>query len=323
MVMDLFKTQKLTEGLTTGKAKVVKIGSGRNTAYLDTDASLKPATPVYYFIAWECTVKENGETVTLPFDKLSNVSKVAVTSPAAPQTGSAPNWVATDSAISAFPSLDNAARRLIAETQVLLKPSASPLSRIDAALKISKDATARLSARSTELIDDVKRLTAALSAPIPAVYVTQMSSATGGTAFLLAELAKRLGDTSDPSRPPFDNGEYVIGVCFVAGAPRLADLAKVIAFFKALFGPANAANPLLGLLASIDTLVAQAETVVFQPDMTPFPPGTDLTAIDPATGRPPTLGTAVIAADGTPVAADSPDNPNAGNTNVPPSAERC
>lgn len=323
MVMDLFTTQKLTEGLTAGTTKVVKIGSGKNTAYLDADATLKPTTPVYYFIAWECTVNENGKTVTLPFDKLSNVSKVMVTKPSPPQTGSSPNWVATDSAISAFPSLSNAAERLIAETRVLLKPSANSGSRIKNAVELSKGASVRLAARSTELINDVKRLSAALSAPIPKLYVTQMSSGTGGNGFLLAELAKRLGDLTDSSRPPFDNGEYVCGVCFVAGAPRLADLSKVIAFFGAIFGPATAANPLLGLLASIDTLVAQAETAVFQPDMAPFPPGTDLTNIDPATGQPPVPKTPVIADDGTPVETDSNSNPNAGNTNTPSPLERC
>jgi hypothetical protein len=322
-VLDLFDTATLTEGLTSGKNKVVKIGSGKNTAYLDTDASIDKATPVYYFIAWECSVQEHGETVTLPFDRLSNVSKVAVKAPTPPQTGSSPNWKATDAAIDALPALSDAAQRFLAEASVMLKPSAHSASRIGDAVKLAQGAAIRLAARSTELVNDIKRLSAAMSAPIPSLYVTQMSSEKGGTAFLLSELAKRLGDTTDGTRPPFDNGEYVCGVCFVAGAPRLADLAKVITFFNAIFGAATASNPLLGLLASIDTLVTQAETVVFQPNMTPFPSGTDLTGVDPATGKPVVAATPAIASDGTPVATLDAANPNAGDTNVTPTSELC
>lgn len=150
-----------------------------------------------------------------------------------------------------------------------------------------------------------------------------MSSATGGNAYLISELSKRLYDTSDGSRPPFDNGEYVCGVCFVAGAPRQTDLASTTAFFNAVFGPATPQNPLLGLLAAISTSVTQAEATVFQQNMQPFPSGTDLTNVDPATGLPVVTPTPVIAADGTAVTADSPDNPNAGNTNVTPPQERC
>jgi hypothetical protein len=190
-------------------------------------------------------------------------------------------------------------------------------------LDLSKGASARLAARATELINDVQRVAAALSAPIPSLYVTQMSSTSGGNAFLLAELAKRLGDPSDRSRPPFDHGEYVCGICFVSGAPRLADLASIIAFFEAIFGPADATNPLQGILDAIDTLVTQAEATVFQPNMTPFPPGADLTNINPATGRPVVPSTPVISASGVPVAGISPNNPNAGDTNVTPTSELC
>lgn len=320
-VLDFFPTQALTEGMTNGRHKVISIGSGRGSAFLDADSSLKPGVPVYYCVAWETITTENGAKATLPFDRVSNVAKVEVKAPPPPQTGKSPDWVATGSAIEAFPPLARAAQVLIEETRVLVASAGtSPTSRLSDAMKLSASASARLSARATELLNDVTQLSTTLSRPIPSLYVTQMSSATGGNAYLMSELAKRLGDTSDPSRPPFDNGEYVCGVCFVAGAPRLADLASTIAFFEALFGPADAANPLMGLLAAIDTAVTQAEAAVFGPDMRPLPAGT---VVDPLTGKPPAADTPVTADSGTPVATDSPDNPNAGDTNVTPTSDLC
>ncbi len=320
-VLDFFPTQALTEGMTNGKHKVISVGSGRGAAFLDSDESLKPGVPVYYCVAWETVTTENGSSATLPFDRVSNVVKVEVKSPPPSQTGKSPDWVATGSAIEAFPPLARTAQILIEETRVLLASSGtSPKSRLADASKLTSSASARLSARATELLNDVKQLSTALSRPIPSLHVTTMSSATGGNAFLMKELAKRLGDTSDSSRPPFDNGEYVCGVCFVAGAPRLADLAATIAFFDALFGPADADNPLMGLLEAIDTSVTQAEAAVFGPDMQPLPPGT---VVDPLTGKAPAPSTPVTANTGTPVATDSPDNPNAGDTNVTPTSELC
>lgn len=322
-VLELFPTQALTEGMTSGDYTVVAIGSGKNSAYLDTDATIDATKPLYYAVTWEVDVSENGgDAVTLPFSRLSGVVKVVPKAPAPQQSGQTPDWIATDSAINLFPGLAAGAQSLIEEARVLLKPSTSPLDKINGAIAVAAGATQRVAARSKELLDDVKRLSAALSSPMPSLYITQMSSATGGNAFLMAELAKRLGDKADPTRPPFDAGEYVCGVCIVAGAPRLADLASVIAFFEALFGPAAATNPLLGIIAAIDTVVTQAETTVFGPDMRPLTPA-QAAGVDPATGLPPVPSTPVITDDGTAVATTDRANPNAGDTNVTPTSELC
>lgn len=320
-VLNFFSTQSLTEGMTSGNATVISIGDGKTSSFLDTAVKLDPKIPVYYCVAWQCTGTEADTTFTMPYDRVSNVAKVVATAPAPPQTGKSPDWVATPNALGVFPILAKATASLLAQTQSALSPSSGSNKRLSNALKLAQGSAARLSARSTELLHDVQSLQTSLSRPIPSMYVTQMSSSSGGNAFLMSELARRLQDTSDGSRPPFDNGEYVCGICLVAGAPRLADLANILTFFNALFGPANAANPLMGLLAAIDTAVTQAETVVFQPDMTPYPPGTP--NIDPLTGQPPVASTPIISEDGTAVATDSAANPNAGFTNVVPTSELC
>lgn len=317
-VLDLFSTQTLTEGMVSGKSKVLSIGHGLGSAYLDTEHL--PDVPVYYCVAWETNASEPNGTSTLPFDKVSNVAKVSMKSPQPPQTGSSPDWTATGSAIEAFPPIARAAQTLIEQTRTLIAPSGTSSSRLSGAMQLAQDTSKRLSARATDLTNDVKQLATALSRPIPSLYVTQMSSGTGGNVFLMSELAKRLNDMSDTSRPPFDHGEYVCGVCFVAGAPRLADLAAAIAFFDVLFGPPAATNPLMGLLAAIDTAVTQAEAAVFGPNMQPLPPGT---VVDPLTGKPSTAPSVTVANDGSPVDTLDPNNPNAGNTNVVPVSELC
>lgn len=322
-VLDLFPTRALTDGMSSGDHKVVAIGSGRNSAFLDTDATLDPARPLYYCVAWEVDVTENdGPPTTIAFSKISSVIKVTPKAPTPAQTGQAPDWAATDSAINMFPGLAAGAQALIEEARVLLKPSSSPVDKINGAIAVAAGATQRIAARSKELIDDVKRLSTALSSPMPSLYITQMSSASGGNAFLLAELARRLGDKADPARPPFDAGEYVCGLCIVAGAPRIADLAATIAFFEALFGPPASTNPLMGILASIDTIVTQAEATVFGPDMRPLT-SVQAAGVDPATGLPAPADTPVTSDTGAPVATNDPANPNAGDTNVTPTSELC
>lgn len=319
-VWDLFTTATLTEGMTNGKHTVVRIGSGRNAAFLDENVDT--SMPSYYAVAWECEVREEGVAATLAFDKLSTVIKIAARVPTPPQTGVSPDWVATPRAIDMLPGVSAAATKLIEQARVLLSPPANPVDRVRDAVSLVSDVSKRLSARTSALGDDVKKLSAALARPMPGIYVTRMSSGSGGNAFLLSELAKRLGDTSDPTRPPFDHGEYVCGVCFVAGAPRLADLAAVLALFDSLFGPADASNPLLGVLGAIDTLVTQAEADVFTPDMQPASPEVAST-IDPLTGRAPIAPRPAIAATGVAVPSKDPANPEAGETNVTPLSEMC
>lgn len=332
-VLDIFSTQDLTAGLATKTAKVIAVGSGKNSSYLDTEGPEDPTTPVYYCVAWETSVKERNGTSTLKFDRVSAVAKVHAVAPTPSQTGSPPDWTAFGAAVDAFPAVANATTRLLERGKTLVATQPSPASRLEQGLKTAGAMADRLEARAVDLMNDVKSLQAALSRPMPSLHVTRMTSGTGGNAFLLSELARRLGNVEDSSRPAFDHGEYVCGVCFVAGAPRLADLAAAIAFFDAMFGPAAPANPLMSLLAALDTAVTAAETDVFGPNMQPLPAGTPTTstgtqppggtAIDPLTGKPATASTPVISSAGVPVATSDPENPNAGDTNVKPLSELC
>lgn len=332
-VLDIFSTQTLTVGMSTKTAKVVAIGSGRNSSYLDTEGPTDPTTPVYYCVAWETTAQERGGSSTLKFDRVSTVAKVHAVSPTPPQTGSPPDWSAYGAAIDAFPAVAAAATQLIERGKALVASKPSPSSQLEQGIKAAGGMASRLEARAVDLMNDVKSLQASLSRAMPSLHITRMTSGKGGNGFLLSELARRLGNTADPTRPAFDHGEYVCGVCLVAGAPRLADLEAAIAFFDAMFGAAAPTNPLMNLLAVLDTAVTSAETAVFGPNMKPLPAGTPTatagtqppggTAIDPLTGKPATPSTPVVSNAGVPVGTNDPANPNAGDTNVKPLSELC
>lgn len=321
-VLDVFQTQDLAVGLSSDKGVVVAVGSGKNSSYLDTTPPPDNGAPVYYCVAWETKIAEPSATATGKFDKVSMVVKVTQASPTPTQTGSSADWSAFGAAADVFPALAAAAQTVIERAKLLVGGRPSPASRLATALKTTSAMADRLESKAVTLMNDVDALAASLSRPLPGLYLTRMTSSSGGNAFLMSELARRLGDLSDPTRPPFDHGEYVCGMCFVAGAPRLADLTAAIAFLDALFGPASATNPLMNIIAAIDTAVTSAETTVFGPDMRPLSTTTGAT-VDPLTGKPPLPSTPVISASGVPVAADSVDNPNAGNTNVVPLSELC
>lgn len=311
-VLDLFPTPALTEGMVQGPYQVVDVGTGANTAAFDTPDDLM--VPTYYTCAWEVTVREHGRETVLPFDRLSNVVKVVPRAPTVRPTGRAPNWHATPSPLGVFPVVARTAQRLIAQADVFLTGGRTPDDRVAQGAAQLQAVSAQVAASAEVLVEQVTRLAAALARAAPSLYVTQMSSATGGNAYLLTELARRLGDRTDPTRPPFDGAEYVCGVCLVAGAPRLADLEATMGLLGTLFGAPDAANPLLGVLDAIDTLVLQAEAAVLGPDLRPLPPGTPSADVNPATGLPARPATPTFADDGTPITGDAPTNPAAGAT---------
>jgi len=321
-VLDVFTTQDLTEGLESSKGKVVAIGTAKNSSYLDTTKPPDDGSPVYYCVAWETTVTEPSGSTVSKFDKVSTVAKVTQAAPVPSQSGSPPDWASYGAAADMFPTLAASVQTVIERAKLLINGKPSPTSRVADSLKIVSAMADRLEGKAVDLMDDVDALSASLSRPMPGLYVTRMTSGTGGNAFLMTELARRLGNVSDPTRPPFDHGEYVCGLCFVAGAPRLADLQAAVAFLDALFGPPTATNPLLGIITAIDTAVTAAETTVFGENMQPLPPA-QASTVDPLTGRPPVPNTPVISNSGTPVASDSVDNPAAGDTNVKPLSELC
>jgi hypothetical protein len=327
-VTDFFSTRDLKLGTTSDDqakaSKVIAIGSGDNASYVDDDR-LEPSKTYYYSVAWEVEITENGKTSRFRFDKISNVAKTRTATPHQTQTGLPPDWTAYGSLLELVPDLSLQAKTMLEQLRVVGDRSRGAASRVGRALDLADAQLAATLARVDELNAAVKRFAAALAQPLPSLHATTIEGV-GGNAFLIGELAARLGDAADPHRPPFDDHEYVMGLCIVGGGPRLADIKPVADFLKAIFHPPDATNPLVGVLAVLDDVVGQQEAT-FGADLRPLPVNTDGTVtlpdgttvdpatIDPTTGRPAPAPTQVLGEDGIPVGTQDPNNPNAGDTN--------
>ena len=336
-VLDLFPTRNLTVGLSRAGHTVIAVGTGINSSYVDSDSKLDADTTYYYAVAWEVTVSEAGVDKTMAFDQLSSVLKTQVRTIGRSQKGVPPNWWAYKSALDLFPNFAAAMRRFVEELRVLGDRVNGVAALLSQGLDFATENFDQLVRRIADLNEDLLRLATILTQQLPGLYSTTMHGK-GGNAYLLAELAARLNDTQDPDRPPYDENQYVAGVCLVGGGPRLPEVQPLIDMFESLFGDSSASNPLVGILSSLDGVIAAEEAVVFGPDMRPLVGATG-TTIDPLTGLPPTgtpasteidiltgqpVSTAhVIAEDGTVVTGTDPKNPEIGVTGLLDLADLC
>lgn len=337
-VLDLFETRVLTTGMTSADKKkvhkVVAVGTGANSTYVDKGEDLDPTKSYYYAIAWELTVTERGKDTVIKFDKLSNIVKTRVLAPATSESATPPNWSALPSLAQLVPALADSTFLLTQQLRSFSEKSKGSKGGLSKALTLG---TARLD-RIVEDIDKIntsfKRLKTSIGQSIPTIHGTTFSGV-GGNDFLLAQLSAALHDEGDINRPPFDDNEYVLGVCVVAGGPRIPDIQPIIDFLTGLFGGGDAPNPLLGILEVVDGVIATVETAVLGEDLQPLavnddgtvqlPDGTsvDPSTIDPNTGAPFPPNTPVTGLDGTTMETSDPANPQAGETNVTPLSELC
>jgi len=318
-VLDLFTTQSLVIGMTSGTSEVIAIGTGANSQFLDTNPPSGTTDPCHYLVAWEVDVVEPGGTTTIAFDQLSAAIKVTPRSPSPARTGAATTWVSAPSATAAIPALNTAVNTALTQVQFLAGGTPTLTNRLASALQAALNMTTRLITESSSAIDAIAGLQASLTRPAPSLHVIQVTGSSGGGAFLAAELARRLMDMSDQARPPFDADEYTCCACIVASAPRMADLEPTVTLLGSLLGPATPDNPLVSVLSALDTAVTQAEAAVFGPGMTPIM----TTGIDPLTGLVVVQAKPVISDSGVPVGTTDPANPNQGDTNVTPPSTLC
>ena len=352
-VLDFFSTQDLVEGMTSSDqakvSKVIAVGNAINASYVDDDDSLNPDLHYYYCVAWEVAVNEHGAKIKLPFDTVSNIVKTRVRA-VAPGTSTPPDWIAKGSALDLIPEIAVQIRTALEMIKALADKSSggaskSVLTALNLIEKNINEFMTRLDALNTRL----QRLTATVATPLPGLYSTVIAG-TGGNTFLLSELASRLNNTSDLARPPYDADEYVMGICVVAGGPRMPDIQPIIDILNTLFQPTEA-SPLATVLSSLDDVVAAQEQATFAPNMAAYPLNADGTvqipagtmlpagspmpdgaiapaegyvvpvdgmAVDPATisritGLPAISPKSVIADDGTPVDALDPKSPYVGD----------
>lgn len=156
--------------------------------------------------------------------------------------GTPPDWYAVPSVMQALPPLSNALTsvrsqlsRAAAYTTVNTGTGQS-IDRTISALERELTRKAAEASRITAVTSSLNALASSAAGVSTGLHTILLVSPTGGIAGWAAKLAQSLTDPSDPGRPQYSSSAPVTGVVLVAGAPRLPQLASVIALFKLLFG---------------------------------------------------------------------------------------
>jgi hypothetical protein len=269
-----------TENGVTVVARITNDGFLRG--YTDTSAALTVGTTYYYTTAIRYTLGNRAQ----PMSNFSNCIRVGIIQPQQSRASVPPDWIALPTLARLFPPLTEVTTQL----NILFSTLRSrTVSNSGTASMLTQTAT-QLGGIVTELqrvvtgIQSVNTRIGALSTTsMAATSSTVFSVGSGGIDAWTAELARRLSDTSDSSRPPFDAAELVAGVVIVAGAPSTAQLETTLGLLEAFFG-ASETSPLVTAIASIETESATPTTVTFDASMSGTRAETTAATEAPSTG---------------------------------------
>jgi hypothetical protein len=221
-------------------------------SYTDTENLLDPLKTYYYTACVRYTL--NG--VVQPMGALSNVVRVARMRPL-PSSRRAvpPDWIATPTIARMFPPLYqsiNAVRLAISKLGAYTVSNTGGQQMLDQTISQLDRLAHQWDATLAEIESVTGRLQAITASGTPSgMYSTLITTTDGGIDGWLAELSRRLSDTSDPSRPELSDQSSVIGFVILAGAPRLPDLAGTIALLRLFFGGPGK-SPLYDVLRQMD-----------------------------------------------------------------------
>jgi len=280
----------------SGDAKVIARirNEGLIRRYIDRDPSLREDQIYYYTATILYTMEAKGTSLAAQYSKhilqnkhlgpLSNVVRAQYVRPVETKKGEPPDWHATPSLIKLFPTIEGFVNEiklaLAALTSITVSESGmlslikQTIAQID---QLVNDGEAVLN-ELERLADDLEKLKEASDLGI---YITSYNVKSGGMNGWLGELAKRLSNQEDDSRPPFDDDELVAGFALVAGAPNFSGLAEIETMLELFFGKSSTAdeitdsegrvvltkenrNPLLEALDELDSLLPDPEISDFK-----------------------------------------------------------
>lgn len=253
------------------KIKVVArvLNDGFTVRYVDQDPTLLEGNAYYYGVALRYSI----DGIPQPMGNFSNVIRVEHTGRCQSTRRSvAPDWWASPSLIALFPDLEALINIVKLEIAGLNSRSGSN-SGPSAIINQTINQINTLVEQGEELLAKINNTTAKLAALTnkelnAATSSTTLSVSSGGMDAWMGQLAARLADTTDPTRPPFDNGELVSGVVIVAGAPNLPLLQPFLDLLALFFGSGDD-NPIIRAVDSVEAITREAEVVVFGEDMAP------------------------------------------------------
>ena len=248
--------------------------------YTDTSSTLNVGSVYYYTTAVRYTLSGTAQ----PMSNFSNCVRVAIIQPVQTRGSTPPDWVAYPTLAQLFPALtevtalintafSNLRSRTVSNSGIgsMLNQTVSQLTQLVAQLRLI----------ATNLQSVNTRIGALSTTGTAATSSTVITVGSGGMNAWTAELARRLSDTSDSTRPAFDHAELVAGIVVVAGAPNITQLAATVALLESFFG-SHSSSSLVAAVASVEREAGAAYTISFDAGMA----GTRTTAGETSTTAP-------------------------------------
>lgn len=236
----VFSTEPTSSNDLVSNVNTRVIASIKNDGFIsryidDSDLDINQA--YYYAIALRYRIGD----VVQPMSLLSNVVRVFYDArPGTTRFSEPPDWFATPSLVQLFPILETINSKIKLFINGLLARTASNngiASLIDQTIQQIE----ALLAQGQKIADELQELENLLrnlanADTATGIYTTTFDVSRGGMQAWTGELARRLSDGSDPTRPPFDGHELVAGFVIVAGAPTLPRLEAFRALLELFFG---------------------------------------------------------------------------------------
>lgn len=293
---ELFGTNSLSVGLKTadGASEVIAVipytGSPNECNYLDT-AEHSAGYGYYYLSSFHVKLGtslelSSGAGTDTPFTRLSNVSKVSLSKDpqGTPRSieGIPPDWYRTSRTVDLFPAVGNLLNTVAGLTAQLGDTATGYGDLLKANVKVLDQQIKGYTDLATQLTASSAALTAYSSINLGAVS-SRAFAGTGGVPFIKKDLIQAFGDTTDPNRPPFDNGEFVSGVVILATTPNAVALLEQI-----LGSISSGVGAIAAALEKIDVELDALETATFDDSMavktaTPVATGTSVSVPTPIT----------------------------------------
>lgn len=285
-VLDLFSTVELREGLAGRHgAQVLKVARYNPVVHRYVDeSSLTPNQAYYYHVAVKTRLDgPGGRREERPYALLSASVRYRPAPREVPQGrhGTPPDWWRSPSVVRVVPAFG----RLLDRVNAAIDSASAAVTRVTGISQASLAALDRLIAKLDRLVGEIDvvvgQIQAAYTTPSANIHVT-LRTGKGSVTGMIGDLAKALDDTSDAERPSFDTGdEYVCGAMVVVAAPSEDAFLRAWALVELLFGPADAEDPVVAGVRSVEAEIARAAVVLTNPepsrtfneDMSPRPAG--------------------------------------------------
>ena len=257
------------------------VNDGFIHGYTDSASTLTSGTVYYYTAAIRYTISD----VAQPMSNFSNCIRVQILQPQQSRLSVPPDWIALPTLATLFPALTEVTALIDTAFSNLRSRTVSNsgvATMLNQTVQQITQVVTQLQGIAANLQSVNTRLGALSTTGMAAVSSTVLSVNSGGIDNWMSELAARLADTSDTSRPAFDNAELVAGVVVVAGAPSLAQLTATLALLESFFG-SHASSSLVAAVASIEAEAAPATGITFNASMvgTRAPVGETAPAAEP------------------------------------------